>query len=351
MKNNLIRGIRKASRLPDGAAAHRRLQEGRRSRTCRCGCRPSSSAAASPAIDTATELLAYYPVQVEKIARALRDAGRASSARRRVRAMFDDEERAILDEFLEHGRADPRRARARRARRASAPDFMPLVRALGRRLARLPQSAASTRPPTASTTRRSRRRSRKASASSSACARSRRCPTSTARVQAMTLRAAWSTRTASWKGTGEIVELPARTVCVAAGTQPERRSTRRSTPAPSSSTSGSSSSSRTRANVDGDGKLARRRRTSRRDRLLHLVRARRQARRQLLRRQPPALRRQRRQGDGLGQGRLSRTSSRSSRDELAAASATSRRPTRDAQLRHASTRRSTTQLVAARASR
>ena len=48
MKNNLIRGIRKASRLPDGAAAHRRLQEGLAGEPAGAAARASSSAAASP---------------------------------------------------------------------------------------------------------------------------------------------------------------------------------------------------------------------------------------------------------------------------------------------------------------
>ena len=55
------------------------------------------------AIDTATEALAYYPVQVE-IPAPLRDAGteRGEDA---VRAAWTEEERLTADEFIAHARA------------------------------------------------------------------------------------------------------------------------------------------------------------------------------------------------------------------------------------------------------
>ncbi len=56
------------------------------------------------AIDTATESLAYYPLQVEKFLRRYeamaREHGEAAA-----RIAWNDEERAIADEFLAHGRA------------------------------------------------------------------------------------------------------------------------------------------------------------------------------------------------------------------------------------------------------
>ena len=80
-------------------------------------------------IDTATEVQAYYVKQVEKIL----DRYEQLSARlgaEGVTAGLNDEDRATLDEFLEHGRA----IRAERAAAAEAgrePDFNPLVRAWG----------------------------------------------------------------------------------------------------------------------------------------------------------------------------------------------------------------------------
>ena len=80
-------------------------------------------------IDTATELLAYYPLQVEKILdRHEALVGAIGSAR--VHEHLDAEERGILDEFLAHGRA-VRAERARAATSGEAPDFVPLVRAWG----------------------------------------------------------------------------------------------------------------------------------------------------------------------------------------------------------------------------
>ncbi|MBI4191718.1 MAG: FAD-dependent oxidoreductase [Betaproteobacteria bacterium] len=56
------------------------------------------------AIDTATESLAYYPVQVEKFLRRyetlMHESGEAAA-----RLAWNDDERAIADEFLEHARA------------------------------------------------------------------------------------------------------------------------------------------------------------------------------------------------------------------------------------------------------
>jgi len=71
------------------------------------------------AVDTATEALAYYPVQVEKVLsryeRLVAERGAAD-----VRAAWSDEEAAIADEFLAHGRAirDERAAAAREGRPA-----------------------------------------------------------------------------------------------------------------------------------------------------------------------------------------------------------------------------------------
>ena len=66
------------------------------------------------AIDTATEALAYYPVQVEKFLRRYETLA-AERGEEAVRAAWTDEERQIADEFLAHARAI--RAERERARR------------------------------------------------------------------------------------------------------------------------------------------------------------------------------------------------------------------------------------------
>jgi len=80
-------------------------------------------------VDTATELFAYYPLQVEKTLDRY-EALVAASGEDAVRRGLDDEEQAILDEFLAHGRA-VRAERARAAAAGEAPDFVPLVRGWG----------------------------------------------------------------------------------------------------------------------------------------------------------------------------------------------------------------------------
>ncbi len=81
------------------------------------------------AIDTATELMAYYPLQVEKMV-AHYEALAAELTEARVRGMFDAEELALVDEYLAHGRA-VRAERARATATCETPNFVPLVRSWG----------------------------------------------------------------------------------------------------------------------------------------------------------------------------------------------------------------------------
>jgi NAD(P)H-flavin reductase len=80
-------------------------------------------------IDTATEIQAYYIVQVEKmLARyEMLAAARGEAA---VRAGFDAAALRILDEFLAHGRA-VRAERARAKQAGVAPDLLKLIRQWG----------------------------------------------------------------------------------------------------------------------------------------------------------------------------------------------------------------------------
>ncbi len=128
IKNNLIRGIRKASDFLmslqlTGAAkkdsmANLMLQL------------PAIVIGGGlTAIDTTTEAFAYYPVQVEKFLEryevSVREFGEEA-----ILAMYDDEEKGIAKTFLEHGR----KIRAERKRASEAgeePDFIPYVRKWG----------------------------------------------------------------------------------------------------------------------------------------------------------------------------------------------------------------------------
>jgi len=81
------------------------------------------------AVDTATEVQAYYIKQVEKTLARFEQLA-ASEGAEAVRAALVPEDREILDEHLEHGRA-VRAERARAAAVGEAPDFAPLLRAWG----------------------------------------------------------------------------------------------------------------------------------------------------------------------------------------------------------------------------
>jgi NADPH-dependent glutamate synthase beta subunit-like oxidoreductase/NAD(P)H-flavin reductase len=128
IKNNLIRGIRKAS---DFLMALQLTGAFKKDALSNLQARLPAVVIGGglTGVDTATELMAYYPIQVEKIPERydalVRDLGEA-----RVRGMMDAEELGILDEFREHGRA----VKAERARAASAgekPNFIDMIRGWG----------------------------------------------------------------------------------------------------------------------------------------------------------------------------------------------------------------------------
>jgi NADPH-dependent glutamate synthase beta subunit-like oxidoreductase/NAD(P)H-flavin reductase len=128
IKNNLIRGIRKAS---DFLMALQLTGAFKRDALSNLQTRLPAVVIGGglTGVDTATELFAYYPLQVEKML-ARYEALVAELGESRVRIMYDAEEKGILDEFLSHGRL----VRAERARALAAgekPDFISLVRRWG----------------------------------------------------------------------------------------------------------------------------------------------------------------------------------------------------------------------------
>ncbi|MGZ4990061.1 MAG: pyridine nucleotide-disulfide oxidoreductase [Methylobacter sp.] len=128
LKNNLMRGIRKAS---DFLMALQLTGAAKMSSLANLQVRLPAGVIGGglTAMDTATELLAYYPVQVEKILHRYETlVGRYDE--QSVRARYDQEEISILDEFLAHGKAIvAERQRAEAA--GEQPDFQPLVEAWG----------------------------------------------------------------------------------------------------------------------------------------------------------------------------------------------------------------------------
>ena len=128
LKNNLIRGIRKAS---DFLMALQLTGAAKDSSLANLQVRLPAGVIGGglTAIDTATEVLAYYPRQVEKTLHRY-EALVADLGVDAVRAGYDAEELAILDEALAHGHA-VRRERERAAAAGEVPDFTALVRGWG----------------------------------------------------------------------------------------------------------------------------------------------------------------------------------------------------------------------------
>ena len=124
LKNNLMRGIRKAS---DFLMALQLSGAAKAGSLANLQVRLPAGVIGGglTAIDTATELLAYYPVQVEKVLHRYETLA-AHYGETDVRARYDEEELTILDELLAHGRV--LRAERERARRAGeTPNFQPLL--------------------------------------------------------------------------------------------------------------------------------------------------------------------------------------------------------------------------------
>ncbi|NBV74439.1 MAG: pyridine nucleotide-disulfide oxidoreductase [Methylococcaceae bacterium] len=128
LKNNLTRGIRKASDFLmglqlSGAAKDTSLAN------LQVRLPAGVIGGGLTAIDTATELLAYYPVQVSKIVRRY-DKLVAKYGADNVRSRYDAEELEILEEFLAHGRI-VEQERQRAAAAGEKPNFLPFLHQWG----------------------------------------------------------------------------------------------------------------------------------------------------------------------------------------------------------------------------
>ena len=128
MKNNLIRGIRKAS---DFLMALQLTGAFKKTSMANLQVRLPAIVIGGglTAIDTATELLAYYPIQVERSLERYETLV-AEMGEPAVRAGYDAEEMRTLDTFLEHGRAI-RAERDRAAKAGEKPEFLPLLNSWG----------------------------------------------------------------------------------------------------------------------------------------------------------------------------------------------------------------------------
>jgi len=128
MKNNLLRGIRQAS---DFLMALQLTGAFKREAFANLQVRMPAVVIGGglTAIDTATEVMAFYPQQVEKILDRY-EALSAAMGEAAVRGVYDPEEIGLLDEFLAHGR-EVRAERARAAAAGASPNFVPLIERWG----------------------------------------------------------------------------------------------------------------------------------------------------------------------------------------------------------------------------
>ncbi|HEX9918833.1 MAG TPA: FAD-dependent oxidoreductase, partial [Pyrinomonadaceae bacterium] len=217
MRNNLIRGIRKAS---DFLMALQLTGAFKGDSLANLQVRLPAVVIGGglTAIDTATELFAYYPVQVEKIL-ARHEALGAEFGEEEILGRFDAEERGVYEEFLAHGRA----VRAERERAAAAgelPNFVPLVRAWGgvsivyrKRLQDSPAYRLNHEEVVKSLEEGISYIENMSPVEAVAGEHG-----AVAAIVFERMRQDAETR--KWKASGELVRLAARTVCVAAGTSP-----------------------------------------------------------------------------------------------------------------------------------
>jgi NADPH-dependent glutamate synthase beta subunit-like oxidoreductase/NAD(P)H-flavin reductase len=217
MKNNLIRGIRKAS---DFLMALQLTGAFKKDTFSNLQIRLPAIVIGGglTGIDTSTELFAYYPIQVEKILENFEEIA-SEFGEEVIWQSLDEEEKIILKEFLEHGKAV--KAERQRAKNAGEePNFIPLVRSWGgvslvyRK--RLQDSPAY---------RLNHEEVQKALEEGINIIELMDPREAVAdefgAVKAVIFeRQKYDSETGKFINTGQMIELPARTVCIAAGTSP-----------------------------------------------------------------------------------------------------------------------------------
>ncbi|MEE9383624.1 MAG: FAD-dependent oxidoreductase [Nannocystaceae bacterium] len=168
-------------------------------------------------IDTATEALAYYPVQVEKIVRRY-EALCGRFAEKLVRLRFDQEEALLLDEMLRHGREVlAERERARGAE--ESPDFVRLVRGWGG-VKLVYRKTLEDSPAYRLNHEEVVKALEEGITFVETLAPLEALLDGSGAVRALLFERQAKNADGRWRGTGHKVELPARSVLVAAGTSP-----------------------------------------------------------------------------------------------------------------------------------
>ncbi|MDI1433820.1 FAD-dependent oxidoreductase [Polyangium sorediatum] len=216
LKNNVARGIRKAS---DFLMALQLTGAYKRSSLANLQVRLPAIVIGGglTAIDTATELIAYYMIQAEKtdtrVAKIIAERGEAAAM-----ASFDEEEREFILEQRAHA-AQIREEREKAQREGRTPNLQKLLDAWGgvslvyrKRVIDSPAYRLNHEEVAKSLEEGVRYIENMAPVEAVLDERGH--------VRAMTFERQKVDEAGKWTASGEIVELPARSVCVAAGTSP-----------------------------------------------------------------------------------------------------------------------------------
>lgn len=217
MKNNLIRGIRQAS---DFLMALQLTGAFKKDTLSNLQVRLPAVVIGGglTGIDTATELFAYYPIQVEKMLAKFEQVVE-EFGETQVMKQFDPEELMVIREFLDHGRA-VREERARASAAGENPNFIPLVQSWGgvsliyrKRLQDSPAYRLNHEEV---------QKALEEGINFVECMNpTEAVPDEFNAVKALVFeRLNYDADTGKFDKTGEMVTYPARTVCVAAGTSP-----------------------------------------------------------------------------------------------------------------------------------
>jgi len=217
MKNNLIRGIRKASDFLMSLQLNGAFKKDTLS-NLQIRLPAIVIGGGLTGIDTSTEIFAYYPVQVEKMLEAFETLS-AEFGEETVLAKFDEEELRVFQEFIEHGK-EIRAERERAQNAGEEPNFVPLVQAWGgvslvyrKRLQDSPAYRLNHEEV---------QKALEEGINFVECMNPiEAVPDQSSAVKALIFeRLDYISETNKFENSGEMTEFPARTVCVAAGTSP-----------------------------------------------------------------------------------------------------------------------------------
>jgi NADPH-dependent glutamate synthase beta subunit-like oxidoreductase/NAD(P)H-flavin reductase len=217
MKNNLIRGIRKAS---DFLMALQLTGAFKKDTLANLQVRLPAIVVGGglTGIDTATELLGYYPVQVEKMLDYFESIA-GEIGEEAVWSGFDEEEKKLMGEFIVHGKAI-REERRRAAAAGEQPNFSPLLESWGG-VALVYRKRLQDSPAYRLNHEEIQKAFEEGISIVELMSPTEAVPDEYGAVRALVFeRQNYDPESRKFSRSGEFVTMPARTVCVAAGTSP-----------------------------------------------------------------------------------------------------------------------------------